>query len=58
MSRNTFFLDVITVESGIIQKKSLNPRNVGNVIVHFSLKIQLNFLKFAVLKVPSQLLRI
>ncbi len=57
MSRNTFFLDAIIVESGIIQNGALNPRNVGNVIVHFFLKTQPNFLRFALLMVPSQLLR-
>ena len=55
MVKNSFFLDAIIVESGIILKQLLKPRNVGNVIIHLHSEIQLNSLKFVQFKMLFQL---
>ena len=53
MVRNTFSFVVLFAELGIIQKELLSQKNVGNVIVHSCLKIQLSLQRYAQLKMQS-----
>ncbi len=46
MRKNTFFFGVIIVESGIILKRLLNQKNVGNVTNPSYLKILISSLNY------------
>ncbi len=57
MDRNSFFLDVIIAESGIIQIELLKQKSAGSATTHFNSKIQQNFHRFVQLKMQFLLSR-